>query len=374
MVFLWVLGLLVVLVLVAVLYLQYAPRIGADPEGPRLQRIQASPNQVDGKFQNLVPTSMDLPLGKMFGLAVEMLKGGQGREPVDTIPTVPFDRQAWEQLPDSGYALAWFGHSSLLLKVDGVTFLLDPVFGERASNVTFAGPKRFNYSTYMSVEALPKVDVVLLSHDHYDHLDYPTILALVKAPQAKDARYIMPLGVGCHLERWGVAPEAIQEYDRWESTEVAGVRLTLAPTRHFSGRGLTNRSTTLWGSWVIEGRDSKVYFGADSGYSPTFKEVGEKFGPFDLALLECGAYNTDWEQIHMLPEQTAQAAVDVRARVLMPIHWAKFSLALHPWKEPIERLTAAAPGVGIELLTPRLGRILYRPSPRDSEVWWTSLR
>jgi L-ascorbate metabolism protein UlaG (beta-lactamase superfamily) len=353
--------------LALVLYFSFAPRIGADPAGARLARIKASPNQVDGRFRNVVETGMDMPLGTLLGVLWEFAKGAEGREPNGTIPTVDFDAKAWAAVPDTALAVCWFGHSSLLIKVDGITFLTDPVFGERASTFSFAGPKRFNYAQHMRVDLLPQVDAVLLSHDHYDHLDHETIR------QLKDKRFIAPLGVGAHLERWGVPADSITEKDWWESLELGPVKLTLAPSRHFSGRGMTNRFTTLWGSWVIEGRTKRAYFGADSGYSPTFKEVGVRFGPFDLALLECGAYNERWASIHMMPEETAQAAAEVKARVIMPIHWGKFSLAMHPWKEPVERVSAKAAELGIPLLTPRIGRIVNGPDLSLSERWWDTV-
>jgi L-ascorbate metabolism protein UlaG (beta-lactamase superfamily) len=365
--FLWtLLGTVVVLGIALLLYFRYAPIVGSNPTGERLARIQASPNYRDGKFHNVVETNVDMPVRSMARVMWEFMKGAEGREPKDTIPTVPFDRAAWDAVPDTSIATAWFGHSSVLIKVDGVTFLCDPVFGERASTFSFMGPKRFNFQQHMDVDMLPKVDVVLFSHDHYDHLDYVTILRL----KDKVQRWVMPLGVGVHLEHWGVPAEQITEHDWWEGVEVKGVQLTLAPSRHFTGRGMTNRFSTLWGSWVLEGRTKKVYFGADSGYSPTFKEVGERFGPFDLALLECGAYNERWAEIHMMPEETAQAALDVKAKVLMPLHWGKFSLAMHPWKEPVERLTAKARELSVPLLTPRIGRIVNGPDLALSERWW----
>lgn len=346
------------------LYFKFAPRVGANPAGARSERIKASVNQVRGKFQNLVRTNMDMPFGTMLGVLWEFIKGGENREPKGTIPVIEFDPEAWAAVPDDAIAICWFGHSSLLIKVEGITFLTDPVFGERASTFSFAGPKRFKYAQHMRVDLLPQVDVVLLSHDHYDHLDHETIVRL------KDRRFIAPLGVGAHLERWGVPKHAITEKDWWDSVDLGAVKLTLAPSRHFSGRGLTNRFGTLWGSWVIAGRTKRVYFGADSGYSPSFKEVGERFGPFDLALLECGAYNERWADIHMMPEETAQAAADVKAKALMPIHWGKFSLAMHPWKEPVERVSLRAAALGIPLLTPRIGRIVNGPDLGLSERWW----
>jgi L-ascorbate metabolism protein UlaG (beta-lactamase superfamily) len=369
--FLWIILCAVVALGIAVLlYFRLAPIVGSNPTGERLARIQASPNYREGKFQNVVETNMDMPVRSMARVTWEFMKGAEGREPKDPIPTVPFDRAAWEAVPDTSMATAWFGHSSVLIKVDGVTFLCDPVFGERASTFSFMGPKRFNYQQHMTVDMLPKVDVVLLSHDHYDHLDYVTVL------QLKDEvkRWVMPLGAGVHLEHWGVPADRITEHDWWEGIELDGVQLTLAPARHFTGRGMNNRFSTLWGSWVIEGRTKKVYFGADSGYSPTFKEVGERFGPFDLALLECGAYNERWAEIHMMPEETAQAALDVKAKVLMPLHWGKFSLAMHPWKEPVERLTAKAKELNVQLFTPRIGRIVNGPDMALSERWWDEVQ
>ena len=351
------------------LYFRYAPIIGSKPSGERLARIQASANYRDGKFHNVVETNMDMSLGTMVKVMWKIARGGEGREPKDTIPTVAFDPETWAAIPDTAIATAWFGHSSVLIKVDGVTFLCDPVFGERASTFSFMGPKRFNYQQHMSVDLLPKVDVVLLSHDHYDHLDHVTVLRL--KDQVK--RWVAPLGVGAHLEHWGVPAERISEHDRWEGTVVEGVHLTLAPSRHFSGRSLTDRSSTLWGAWIIEGRTKRVYFGADSGYSSTFKEVGGRFGPFDLVLLECGAYNELWSNIHMMPEETAQAALDLRAKVLMPIHWAKFSLAMHPWKEPVERVSKKASELNVQLLIPRIGRIVNGPDMALSERWWDGL-
>jgi len=366
---LWILLALVVApIMVLVLYFLLAPRVGSDPTGARKARIEASPNFRDGRFQNLVPTNMDMPVSTMGRVMWEMVRGGLGREPLDTFPNVPFDRTTWESLPDTGFAIAWFGHSSLLIKMDAITFLVDPVFGERASSFSFAGHKRFAYREHMRVDLLPKVDAVLISHDHYDHLDHGTVL------QLKGERFIVPLGVGAHLESWGVPSSAITEHDWWQTTHVAGVKLTLAPARHFSGRGLNNRFSTLWGSWVIEGKERRVLFGADTGYAPTFKELGARFGGFDLALLECGAYDVRWSQIHMMPEETVQAAVDLNAAVLMPVHWAKYNLALHPWKEPIERLTVKARELNVPVITPAIGRVLIGADPSASERWWDAVR
>ncbi len=369
MVFLYsIVGLIALLILAFFLYFRLVPRIGSNPNGDRLLRISASPNQRNGHFKNVVDTDMNMPFGVLLKVLGEQITGGEGREPKDVIPTIAFDKKAWGEVPETSFAVAWFGHSSLLIKSGGLTVLVDPVFGERASTFSFAGPKRFSYQQHMRADLLPYVDVVLLSHDHYDHLDHETIL------QLKDKPFIAPLGVGAHLEFWGVPASAITEKDWWESVTVDDVSFTLTPSRHFSGRRLSNRFSTLWGAWVIEANGKRIYFGADSGWSPTFKEVGERFGPFDLVMLECGAYNENWSSIHMMPEETTQAAVELRARVLMPIHWGKFSLAMHTWKEPIERLTTKAAELNMPLLTPRIGRIVTNADPTASERWWSAIR
>lgn len=361
--------LVVVLAAVAVFfwYMLFAPRVGSDPKGDRKARILASPSQAKGLFQNPVPTDMNMPGRTMRKVMWQMLKGDPAREPRNPIPVVPFDKSAFEAASKSGFALTWFGHSSLLISLDGVTFLCDPVFGKRPSPFPFLGPKRFPYTEYMRVNMLPQVDVVLLSHDHFDHLCHETIVRL------RDKKFICPLGVGAHLERWGVPAVNIQEYDRWDSVAVRDVTLTLLPTRHFSGRKLSNRFTTLWGAWVLQGKSKRILFGADTAYFDGFKAIGERFGGYDLVLLECGAYNENWPHVHMFPEETAQAAAELKARVLMPIHWGKFSLALHPWKEPIERVSVKAAELGIPLLTPRPGRILTSTDPSQSEKWWKDL-
>lgn len=363
----WILFVLAAPFVALVIYFRTAARIGGNPSGARRQRIQGLPNYHEGKLHNLETTDMNMPFTVMLKVMWTMLKGAEGREPKAPLPTVSFDRAAWERIPPDQVGLCWFGHSSVLIKLDGITFLTDPVFGERASTFTFAGPKRFPYAERITVEQLPHIDVLLLSHDHYDHLCYETMLELVAAK--KVGRTIAALGVGAHLEKWGMSAEMITESEWWQEEQAGPVKLTFAPTRHFTGRSMTNRFSTLWGSFVLEG-SKRLYFGADSGYSQTFKELGERFGRFDLALLECGAYSEYWPEIHMFPEQSAQAANDLHADVLMPIHWGQFALGLHPWKESIERVTKRAGETGQSLLTPRIGRIINVSDPAVNERWW----
>lgn len=365
-----ILALVIVLIIFIFMHLQFSPRIGNAPNGDRLTALEASPHYRDGRFQNPVETDMSMPWRVMLKVIWQTLSGGEGREPQQPLPTRHFDRSAWALVPDTSFALAWFGHSTVLIKIDGKTILCDPVFSDRVSAVTFAGPKRFAYQNITQLEDLPPIDIVLLSHDHYDHLDYESILFL----KDKVQDWLMPLGVGAHLEHWGVNADRIQEYDLWSGTSIGSIEMTLVPSRHFSGRGITDRFSTLWGSWVIKGASNKILFGGDSGYATHFAQIGHQHGPFDLVLLECGAYNENWSNIHMFPEEVPIAAKDLGASAVMPIHWGKFSLALHHWKDPIDRLSTAMNGSEMHLITPPIGQIMIDADARWSEQWWRDLK
>lgn len=344
-----------------------APQIGGLPQGKRLQRLQASPNYRKGKFHNLEETIMKMPPGMIPKIIWDSNKPGVEREPTGPIPNLAFDREKWIAIEASETAVCWLGHSSLMLKIDGRTFLFDPVFGKRASMFSFAGPKHFTYAHPIQVSDLPPIDALILSHDHYDHLDYPTVIQL----KGRVDRIYTALGVGAHFEKWGFPIEQIVELDWWEELAFDDrIRLVATPSRHFSGRGLTTRFSTLWSSWVIAGSRHKVFFGSDSGYHSGFKKIGEQYGPFDLTLLECGAYSKYWPEIHNTPEEAAQAHLDLRGKTLTPIHWAKFSLAQHAWTEPAERLSREAERKNIALALPRIGQIFLLDGELPQEVWW----
>lgn len=366
-----VLAILAVVIFV-IAFFKTAPQIGESASGDRLKEVQASPQYRDGKFYNSVPTDTEFPISKYIKVMYQFATNTKGREPEDQIETFAFDKESWANRNEDEIMLSWFGHSSALVKIDGKTILADPVFGERASMFSFMGPKKFNYTHHMDVSQLPEVDLVIISHDHYDHLDYPTMSQL----RDKVKLFYVPLGVASHLESWGVPAENIRTFDWWdESILDENIKLTFTPTRHFSGRGLTDKFTTLWGSWVIEGSNQKMYFSGDSGYFPGFKEIGDKFGGFDLALIECGAYNKDnWPDIHMLPEQSVQAALDVNAKIAMPIHWGKFNLALHLWKDPIQRFIKGAESNNLKTHTPTVGQIVTIPSEEKSQKWWENYK
>jgi L-ascorbate metabolism protein UlaG (beta-lactamase superfamily) len=248
-----------------------------------------------------------------------------------------------------------------------LTLLLDPMFGRSPSPFPIFGPKRYSVKLPIEIEELPTIDAVIFSHDHYDHLDYGSIRKL----KAKVKQFIVPLGVAGHLVRWGVDPKIIQEHDWWDEFTFRGLTLASTPARHFSGRGLGGRDTSLWCSWVILSEDTRIFFSGDSGYGPHFKEIGSKYGPFDLTLMECGQYNERWAGIHMMPEETVQAHLDVQGKLMIPIHWGAFTLALHSWSDPVERAVKAAKQLGSAIATPRIGEtVSIGAAEYPNSTWW----
>ena len=350
-------------------FFNFAPQVGGNPKGKRLKRIQAAPNNRDGKFFNTEETKMSMPAGTILKLLRESMKKDAKRAPQIAIPTLAFDCEKWNSISKNETAFCWFGHSSFMLKIEGRTLLFDPVFGPRASMFSFMGPKHFEYTNHPQVSDLPAVDILILTHDHYDHLDYPTILQL----KGNVKQVYASLGVGAHLEKWGFASEQIQELNWWDEVDIDdNLKLACTPSRHFAGRGLTNRFSTLWSSWVIAGSQQKIFFGSDSGYHPDFKRIGEKHGPFDLTLLECGAYSPYWPEIHNTPEEAIQAHLDLGGKILLPIHWAKFDLAQHPWTEPVERLRKQAQTENVSITTPQIGAIVTLDDDLPRKAWWKS--
>ncbi|MEO9870269.1 MBL fold metallo-hydrolase [Ekhidna sp.] len=359
----------ILLIVVSVfIFFRTAPQIGGKPKGERLERMKKAENYEKEIFKNTVETNMDMPLKDLRKvLAHYLFADKSGKSPKKAIDTEPFSADSFLAIDTSKIVVTWFGHSSILIRIDGMTILIDPVLvGKRASMFSFMGPERFDYEHHIEIDELPEIDAVIISHDHYDHLDYPTILKL----KDKIKRFYMPLGIGAHFEKWGVPSENIFELAWWDEIELNGLKMALTPTRHFSGRGLGDRFQTLWGSWVIIGKNKKLYFSGDSGYFPGFKEIGKKYGPFDLTFMECGAYNESWSEIHMFPEETAQAHLDVKGKLLMPIHWGKFDLSIHPWKESVNRLSAKAQEENIELFTPEVGEMIVLSDSLEFDAWW----
>lgn len=355
---------LAALALFSFLFLQQRV-FGADPADNRLERVRQSKNYRDGSFQNLSPTDV---MAKGVP-PTKMLRDYVNKSPINTPPApLPSVRTDLNALPGDKPTLVWFGHSSYLIRANGLTFLVDPVFSGHASPVSFFG-KSFPGTDVYSAADMPAIDCLILSHDHYDHLDYQTITGLIP----KVRKFYTALGVGAHLERWGVPPDRIVEMDWWEGGPIApGVTLTATPARHFSGRGLA-RGKTLWASYVLNLPGYTFFLGGDSGYDTHFRAIGEKYGPFDLAILECGQYNQDWPFIHMFPEQVVTAAQDLRAKTLLPVHWGKFALAYHAWNEPIGRVTKCAAEQQLDITTPKIGEpVVIGAASYPHTVWWES--
>jgi L-ascorbate metabolism protein UlaG (beta-lactamase superfamily) len=358
---------------------------GADPVGERMERIRRSPNFADGTFQN-PEGGRTRPSGAMLEFAKVYFRKDQRllRTPEGIVPVRPITDADLALAPVSGLRLTWMGHSSVFAEIDGRRVLFDPVWGERCSPFSFAGPKRL-HPVPLPLASLGAVDVVVVSHDHYDHLDLPTIRALASS----DTVFVVPLGVGAHLERWGVAPDRLRELDWNEITQVAGLSLTATPARHFCGRGLRNQQHTLWASWVVRGPEHRIYHSGDTGYFPGFRDIGAEHGPFDATMIQIGAYSeywpdihTDcrpepgaWPDIHMSPDQGVQAHLDLQggdtaAGVMLPIHWGTFNLALHPWAEPAEWSMRATETVGVRMAAPRPGEPFEPADPPVVEPWW----
>ena len=329
----------------------------------RLERVKASAQFADGRFHN--PGGAGLPRqGPGFRVIADFLFKRGRRTPGAPLP-VDRPHEVWARPIDTGLRTTWLGHSSVLLEIDGRRVLTDPVFGDRVSPISFLGPRRF-HPVPAGVAELPPLDAVLISHDHYDHLCHETIAALAKLR----VPIVTSLGVGAHLERFGVAPESITELDWHAHAEIGGVRFTATPAQHFSGRAPGQRDRTLWSSWVIHGERHKVFFSGDTGLTPVFEEIGRAHGPFDLVMLEVGAFHPAWATIHLGPENALTVFDLLGGGTLLPVHWGTFSLALHDWDEPAETLLALATARGRRILTPRLGAP-FEPAQIDGPTpWW----
>ena len=336
--------------------------LGKNPSGSRLEKIRLAPNYHDGAFRNIEHTDVMRKGVSMAKLMKDFINKPKSTEPSVPLPWVKTDLNA---IPSGSTRLVWFGHSSYLLSSNGFTILVDPTFSGNASPVSFFA-KAFEGTNNYSAEDMPAIDLLLLTHDHYDHLDYDTVRKLDK----KVKKIVTSLGVGQHLEYWNIDPSKFTELNWWEETSVTeNVKLTATPARHFSGRG-TRRGKTLWSSFVIDLFGTKIFAGGDSGYDNSFRIIGEKYGPFELAILENGQYNLNWPYIHMMPEEVILAAKDLRAEWLLPVHWGKFSLSLHDWNEPAKRVVKAARVSGQQIITPRIGELVTLGDNRSWPEWW----
>jgi L-ascorbate metabolism protein UlaG (beta-lactamase superfamily) len=341
---------------------------GRKPSGARLERMKSSPRFADGTFHNTHPVTPGLKKGSAPALT-EFLCGGQQRTPPAPLPAQS-PLPDWSRPPETGLRATWLGHSTVLLEVDGVRVLTDPVWGERASPVSFAGPRRFA-PVPVPISALPPLDAVIVSHDHYDHLDYPSILELAKL----DVPFVTSLGVGAHLASWGIPEERITELDWWQSHELPGAELsiTAAPSQHFSGRGLSGRNGTLWSSFVVKGPKHAVFFSGDTGLTPEYGQIKERLGPFDLVMLEVGAFHPAWGDIHLGPANALQALALLGGGSFLPVHWGTFNLAMHAWDEPAETLLTLAQPLGVHLVMPLLGAPAEPARFERVAPWWRAV-
>ena len=336
---------------------------GKKPSEKRLERIKQSPNYKNNVFQNLSHTVTLAEDSSFFKIAKQQINKNKNVEPPKDIPCVKTDLKL---LSSAEPTIVWFGHSSYFIRINNKNILVDPVLSGNAAPVSFM-VKAFKGSNEYTVDDFPEIDLLILTHDHYDHLDYKTITAL----QPKIKNIYCALGVGSHLEYWGLNSNIITEFDWWDTHKFENdIEITATPARHFTGRGV-KRAKTLWCSYVLKTPTHKLFLGGDSGYDHHFKTIGEKFGPFDMAILECGQYNTAWPQIHMMPEQTVQACVDLDAKVLFPVHWGKFTLAMHAWDEPITRLTKKAKELNVKVTTPLIGEPIVLNTTYPDKMWWS---
>ena len=362
--FLGIIFLFLSIILLAVVLLKWHPAFGAKPTADQKNTYRHSPNYEDGKFVNL---QAQHTVYKGPDFVDNSIEAPMHRKPASELPIRTIsNRQLNASEKDT--MLYWIGHSTVLLKMQGLTIWIDPMFSAVPSPIGFVGRPRYSSQLPFDIKGIDTIDAVLLTHDHYDHLDY----ASIKKIKDRATAFYCPLGMRAHLQRWGVKQEKIIELDWHQKVNLRGLELVLTPSHHYSGRSLNDRFESLWGGWVIACKQEKLYISGDGGYGPHFKAIGQQYGPFDLALIECGQYCKYWLHNHLFPEQTAQVALDVGAKRVMPIHWGAFTLAFHAWNAPVERLISKAATLNIEVCTPEIGAAV-NISKQDFPTtrWWT---
>ncbi|MBT8315699.1 MAG: MBL fold metallo-hydrolase [Maribacter sp.] len=354
------------ILIAATLFINISPEFGGKATKEQREFYSKSQNYKKGKFINRGNVQMSMDFNKF----VKSLTGYFSPSP-NTKPSANITVQKIDSLSIVNYRdrtrMVWFGHSTFLLQMNGKNILIDPMFGEVPAPHPMLGGKRFSSELPIAIEKLPTIDAVILSHDHYDHLDYASILKL----KDKVNHFYAPLGVGVHLMEWGIPQGQITELDWWQESAFGDLTFKCTPAQHFSGRGFNDRGNTLWASWIIQSPTENLFFSGDSGYGTHFKEIGDKYGPFDFAMMECGQYNEMWKEIHMMPEETAQAGLDIKAKFIMPIHWGAFKLAMHTWTDPVERLITKASELNIPVIVPEIGQSIHLDHKNiQPSKWW----
>lgn len=360
--------LVVTVVLIGTAFLTFSPQFGGSVTDAQKLEYAATGHYEGEVFTNAEEIVMEMNCHSITTMLQETMNPDPNVAPNYNIEVQKILPENLNTLPDSNTRITWLGHSSFLIEAGPKRILVDPVFGQYAAPHPLLGRARFNKEMPIDLADLPAIDVVIISHDHYDHLDYPTIKEL----KDKVGHFLVPLGVGNHLRRWDIEEAKITEMDWWQEETIEDMKIVLTPSRHMSGRGLTDQSATLWGSWIIQNPHTNIYFSGDGGYGKHFKEIGAKYGPFDIGLMECGQYNELWRNMHMMPEESVQAAIDVKAQRIVPVHWGSFALATHSWTDPVERITAEAERLNVPIATPEIGEVIYVTGAQEAEThqWW----
>jgi L-ascorbate metabolism protein UlaG (beta-lactamase superfamily) len=364
----WLIGLLTILLFIGAAVLWFGWSLSTDISATRLQRLQVSPQFLEGSFANV---ERQAPIEITWQYLHEQFFGKQQREPTGIVPVIPLEPAALEEKPHSGLRATWLGHASVLIEIDGHRILTDPVFSQRASPFQFIGPKRL-HPPPIQLSELNGIDAVVVSHNHYDHLDETAIRHLA----AQGTSFFVPLGIGAHLEAWDIPNSQIHEMDWWQEKKLGQLTIIATPTRHYSGRGFFDYKATLWASWSVIGPKHRFFYSGDTGYSKLFRQIGKRLGPFDLSIIKIGSYGPGaaWIDVHMTPEDAIQVHLDVGGKRMLPVHWATFDLGIHAWDEPIERAVKASTHKNVRLLTPRVGETITAGQKFSNIRWWEKVR
>jgi len=349
------------------LFMNLAPQFGGKVSKEQQQEFEKLEHYENGKFLNFEPIDMKFDFKNISKIFKQLISPVANTRPKNNITVKKFDVSSLHQQKPGTTRVTWLGHSSFLIEMDSKTILIDPVFSDYVSPIDLSSAKRFTNGMPFKLDDLKKIDALIISHDHYDHLDYKTITSI----KDKVKKVFVPLGVENHFKEWGIHSDKIEVLDWWNETELEDIKIVCAPSRHMSGRGILDHSSTLWSSWCLLGKNQKLYFSGDGGYGKHFTEIGDKYGPFDLGMMECGQYDEKWADVHMIPEESVQAGIDVKATAIMPIHWGAFKLANHTWIDPIERFVTKSEALKVNYATPSIGESLELTSKSYTKSkWW----